>query len=267
MWPSSGPALSAPRPPCAGDPRPGPSTPGGASQEPSRGGQSNHLPLPAARPFSKSARDIVGLPGCLREQKLLSDKWERLEAHVFGNVRTQFFPYAPCGQCKGGLGSCPCWEGNGRHSGALVPASCCLPHPHPHPHPHRAGRADSWITGQGEAKDLPCTTSSLPACLPACRRSQRPVPGAVGARSPLAASGGAGLGAAPPDESQSPRLPPGHGQGARRSPSQLAPPNLWGAYPHLHVLLWDSTPSLLLLSPSPPSVPREAPIEKALGHK
>ena len=163
MWPSSGPALSAPRPPCAGDPRPGPSTPGGASQEPSRGGQSNHLPLPAARPFSNSARDIVGLPGCLREQKLLSDKWERLEAHVFGNVRTQFFPYAPCGQCKGGLGSCPCWEGNGRHSGALVPASCCLPHPHPHPHPHRAGRADSWITGQGEAKDLPCTTSSLPA--------------------------------------------------------------------------------------------------------
>ena len=95
-------------------------------------------------------------------------------------MRTQLFPYAPCGQCKGGLGSCPCWEGSGRYSGALVPASCCLPHPHP----HRAGRADSWITGQGEAKDLPCTTSSPPAC----RRSRRPVPGAVGARSPLAAS-------------------------------------------------------------------------------
>ena len=42
---------------------------------------------------------------------------------------------------------------------ALVAASCCLPHS------HRPGRADSRITGQ----DLPCNTSSLPAC----RRSQQ----------------------------------------------------------------------------------------------
>ena len=81
----------------------------------------------------------------------------------------------------------------------------------------------------------------------------------MGACRPLTASDSEGLGAVPPDESQRPQAAHHGGRpGGRRSSSQLA-----GAYPHLHVLLWDSTPSLVLLSPSPPSIPREAPIEKS----
>lgn len=82
----------------------------------------------------------------------------------------------------------------------------------------------------------------------------------MGACKPLRASGGAGLGAVPPDDSQRHRAAPPVGRPRRRrSSSQLA-----GAYPHLQVLMWDSTPSLVLLSPSPPSILREAPVEKAL---
>jgi len=58
LWSSSGPTPTAPCPCCVGSPRTGCGTPGGVSQQQSRG--QNHLPHPAGHASLDAAQDMVG---------------------------------------------------------------------------------------------------------------------------------------------------------------------------------------------------------------
>jgi len=94
LWPSSGPAPTAPCPSCAEGSGAGCKTLGEVSREQNKVEEQNHLPQHAGRSSVNAAQDTAGFPGC--ECTLVA--YVKLFIHQYPSIlllRAAFNPFIP----------------------------------------------------------------------------------------------------------------------------------------------------------------------------